>query len=120
MVNSLNILRVATEAFKREKHLQNIAEAHEGRLTVTHNGGMWKIDHSFIALLSVLVQRGETAIIPDMFRVPRTVNPKELLETSMQRYEEVMNSWKTEYAKAARIRNAENLRKDMKLWPPES
>ena len=98
-----NLEQFARERFEFNRQKQTLKEQQIQRLTVAHNGGMFKID---LILITWLYQQnmhaglfqGETqTILPDMYDTPIKIDIEELLKLCVERWQEVNNDWYNEY-----------------------
>ena len=92
-----SIQELSELARKREITKREVAERMEARLIAAFNGGMWKISPAFISFIDVMTRYGKQVVIIDEYGVPRQVNPNELLDFAVKRYQEVLNQWYNEY-----------------------
>ncbi len=86
------------EAKARFNH--NIAKTHlkdkyDGKLIVAEQGGLWKATPELISFLSAV--DSEHVVLVDNFDNTVQVNRKQLLETLVNTYQNVMNQWHTEW-----------------------
>jgi hypothetical protein len=72
-----------------------LREKYQAKLMFAHAGGMWRANPELLVLLAT-VPPGD-AVIPDLYETPVRVNPEELRALAMQRWQEQMNAWLTEY-----------------------
>jgi len=72
-----------------------LREKYQAKLMFAHAGGMWRANPELLVLLAT-VPPGD-AVIPDLYETPVRVNPEELRGLAMQRWQEQMNAWLTEY-----------------------
>jgi hypothetical protein len=56
---------------------------------------MWRANPELLVLLAT-VPPGD-AVIPDLYETPVRIDPDELRGLAMQRWQEQMNAWLTEY-----------------------
>jgi hypothetical protein len=72
-----------------------LREKYQAKLMFAHAGGMWRANPELLVLLAT-VPPGD-AVVPDLYETPVRVNPEELRGLAMQRWQEQMNAWLTEY-----------------------
>jgi len=72
-----------------------LREKYQAKLMFAHAGGMWRANPELLVLLAT-VPPGD-AVIPDLYETPVRVDPEELRGLAMQRWQEQMNAWLTEY-----------------------
>ena len=98
-----NLEQYAKERFELNRQKQTLKEQQQQRLTVTHNGGMFRVD---MTLLNYLYMKNTNAglfgqsiksILCDSYDTPIEVDVQELLELCDERWNEVHNDWHNEY-----------------------
>jgi hypothetical protein len=72
-----------------------LREKYQAKLMFAHAGGMWRANPELLVLLAT-VPPGD-AVIPDLYETPVRIDPDELRGLAMQRWQEQMNAWLTEY-----------------------
>jgi hypothetical protein len=72
-----------------------LREKYQAKLMFAHAGGMWRANPELLVLLAT-VPPGDS-VIPDLYETPVRVDPEELRALAMQRWQEQMNAWLTEY-----------------------
>ena len=93
----------ARERFEFNRQKQTLKEQQQQRLTVTHNGGMFRVDMTLIVYLKQRIMdaglfgASNKLVIPDSYDTPIEVNVQELLELCDERWNEVHNDWHNEY-----------------------
>jgi len=88
------------------KHAQRLLhESMQDQLIFAHSNGMWRANRELIAFLSAF-QHTNHLVVEDIYGVPRTVNPQELLEQACQRYQSAANAWAVAWADLAKVRKA--------------
>ncbi len=78
-----------------------LRETYQAKMLFTHNGGMWCAGPDLIMLCKACEG---TVVLEDYYQTPISVDSDELLEISMQRWQEQMNAWQNEYNKMSKIR----------------
>jgi hypothetical protein len=86
---------------------KNLTERMQSRLTVSHQGGVFRVDADLFVLLSLT--EGDEMVILDSYDTPILVNRKELCDTAKQRYFELTNEWLAEWERLKKIRKAEDV-----------
>jgi hypothetical protein len=81
--------------FDHQQSKQVLAEKYQAKLVFAHNGGLWKANPELINIL-VFLQNKETAVIVDIQGTPVKINPSDLLEQVLLRWQEQMNAWYNE------------------------
>ena len=94
---------LVSEARERFNHAQSkryLKEKYTNMLTVTHAGGMFKIDQTLISFL----YSTDCYILIDLHDNPIRVNRLELLELATTTYNRVMTEWLEEYTELSKSR----------------
>jgi hypothetical protein len=94
----MNTDELVTHSRARFDHHQArtvLREKYQAKLMFAHAGGMWRANPELLVLLAT-VPPGD-AVIPDLYETPVRVDPEELRGLAMQRWQEQMNAWLTEY-----------------------
>jgi hypothetical protein len=105
-----DIQQTIKAAWNRKQVYAAIKEKFQESLTFSHSGGMWKADRETISFLSAFLHFSpEQITMEDIYGVPRQVNPKELLDLCITKYQYVANNWAVEYRELSSIRRAENV-----------
>ena len=93
----------ARERFEFNRQKQTLKEQQQQRLTVTHNGGMFRVDMTLIVYLKQSVMdaglfgASSKLVIPDSYDTPIEVDIEQLLRSCAERWAEVHNDWYNEY-----------------------
>ena len=107
-----NLESYANERFALNRQKQTLKEQQQQRLTVTHNGGMFRVD---ITLLTYLYMKNTNAglfgqstksILCDSYDTPIEIDCTELIVLCEQRWQEVHNDWLNEYQELKTKRKA--------------
>ena len=85
----------ARERFEFNKQKQTLLEQQQQRLSVTHNGGLFRVTMTLINWLHV--KQDLVCILPDSYDTPVEINCAELLALCESRWNEVHNDWYNEY-----------------------
>ena len=93
-----NLESYAKERFELNRQKQTLREQQQQRLSVTYNGGLFRVD---MTLLNYLYMKNANdcteSILPDSYDTPVLVDVAELLRLCEQRWNEVHNDWYNEY-----------------------
>lgn len=98
-----NLETYARERFELNRQKQTLKEQQQQRLTVTHNGGLFRVDMTLLNYLYMknvnagLFQQTTKCILPDSYDTPIEVDIVELVTLAEQRWNEVHNDWYNEY-----------------------
>jgi hypothetical protein len=98
-----NLESYANERFALNRQKQTLKEQQQQRLSVTYNGGLFRVDMTLLSYLYMknvnvgLFNKSVETIIPDSYDTPIEVNVQELLELCDERWNEVHNDWHNEY-----------------------
>jgi len=79
-----------------------LRETYQAKMLFAHNGGMWKASPELIVLCECC--QDTTAVFEDYYHTPVSVNPAELKQLVMQRWQEQMNAWQAEYEEISKQR----------------
>ena len=93
------------ERFDHVASKQSLNERVQKMLTISYNGGMFKITPELFATLATF-HDSETLVLPDAFGNPILVDTQELLYKSKLKYKEVTNEWLAEYDALKQVRSA--------------
>ena len=97
-----NLSNTIKRRFDHEASRQALKEKYEAKLIFAHQGGMFRAGPELIVLLNSLSQ--DSVIIVDLYDSPVTVNKAQLLEDTVQRWQEQLNAWQVELAELSRER----------------
>ena len=98
-----NLETYAKERFELNRQKQTLKEQQQQRLTVTYNGGLFRVDMTLLNFLYMknanagLFQQSTECILPDSYDTPIKVDVVELIRLCEQRWNEVHNDWYNEY-----------------------
>ena len=98
-----NLEKYASERFELNRQKQTLKEQQQQRLSVTHNGGLFRVDMALLNYLYMkntnagLFQQSTKSILPDSYDTPIEIDCVELLILCEQRWQEVHNDWYNEY-----------------------
>lgn len=98
-----NLETYAKERFELNRQKQTLKEQQQQRLTVTYNGGLFRVDMTLLNFLYMknanagLFQQSTECILPDSYDTPIKVDVVELIRLCEQRWNEIHNDWYNEY-----------------------
>ena len=98
-----NLETYAKERFELNRQKQTLKEQQQQRLSVTYNGGLFRVDMTLLNFLYMknanagLFQQSTECILPDSYDTPIKVDVVELIKLCEQRWNEVHNDWYNEY-----------------------
>ena len=98
-----NLETYAKERFELNRQKQTIKEQQQQRLSVTYNGGLFRVDMILLNYLYMknanagLFQQSTECILPDSYDTPIKVDVVELIRLCEERWNEVHNDWYNEY-----------------------
>ena len=87
--------------FEHESARRTLREKYQAKFTFAHAGGMWQ---AVPELLTTLKCCTGTVVILDLYENPIQVNAEEFYELVLQRWQEQLNAWLTEYEQLNRNR----------------
>jgi len=102
------IKQKAKAAWDRSLLRTNLKQHFQDQLNFAYSGGMWRADRETIAFLSAF-RDIEHLVVEDIYGVPRAVNPQELLEQCIERYQYAANTWSQEYRKFSQTRRVDDV-----------
>jgi len=107
----IDLQQQAKTAFDHAVAKKNLKERIESRLTITHRGGVFRINTDLFVLLDLYEDDGwnDEMVLLDAYDTPVVVNRKELKDTAKQRYAELMNEWLAEWNKLKQVRKADDV-----------
>jgi len=80
--------------FEHEAARRTLREKYQAKFTFAHAGGMWQAGPELLTTLKCC--NGDVVIV-DLYENPVKVNAEELYEMAIQRWQEQLNAWLTEY-----------------------
>ena len=107
-----NLEDYARERFEINRQKQTLREQQKQRLTVTYNGGIFKVDMPLLSYLYMkcanagLFQTSREDILPDIYDTPIKVDVQELLVLVDERWKEVNNDWLNQFEELKTKRKA--------------
>ena len=93
--------KYAKAKFEHGVAKRNLKERIEAELHITHNGGMWRASPELIVLCNSCEG---TVVLEDLYNTPVSVDSNELCTLAIQRWQEQMNAWQTEYKEISKNR----------------
>lgn len=99
----MDIQELSQKSYDRALAQKNLEEKQLVRLTFAYQNGIWLCDENLICLLQSYQNKDEVVLL-DSNKIPRKINPKEMLQQAQQRHQEVLNDWLIEYNNLAKIR----------------
>jgi len=79
-----------------------LRETYQAKMLFAYNSGIWKASPELIVLCECC--NDSQAVFEDFYNTPVSVNPSELKQLAMQRWQEQMNAWQAEYEEISRQR----------------
>lgn len=101
----MDIQDLVKKSYDRALAQKNLEEKQLSRLVITYASGIWVCDANLICLLQSFRNHDNEVIILDSNKIPRKINPIELLRLVQQRHQEILNDWLIEYNNLAKIRS---------------
>jgi hypothetical protein len=97
-------------AYDHEYARRNIKHQMQNRLTVNHNGGVFKVTPELILFLNHYHNQAQTELVVlDAYENPIRANTAELYDLASKRYQEIMNEWELAWQEQIKIRSAANV-----------
>ena len=87
--------------FEHEAARRALREKYQAKFTFAHAGGMWQAGPELLTTLKCCTG---TVVILDLYENPIQVNAEEFYELVLQRWQEQLNAWLTEYKQLNRNR----------------
>ena len=101
-MNTENIVAHARARFDHEAARRALKEKYQGKMIFAYNGGMFRAGPEL--QMTVLTCPETEAVILDLYENPISVNTRELLALSQQRWQEQMNAWLVEFTELSQQR----------------
>jgi hypothetical protein len=73
-----------------------LKEKYQAKMLFAYNGGMWCAGPELLTLLQALPVDDDVVLL-DLYETPIKINPNELRYLALDRWQEQMNAWLTEY-----------------------
>jgi hypothetical protein len=103
----IDLQQQAKLSFDHAVAKKNLTERMNSRLTVTHRGGVFRVNTDLFVLLDLLEQ--DEMVILDVYDTPVLVQIAEIRQLAKQRYAELMNEWLAEWERIKKTRRAEDV-----------
>ena len=103
----IDLQQQAKLSFDHAVAKKNLTERMNSRLTVTHRGGVFRVNTDLFVLLDLLEQ--DEMVILDVYDTPVLVQIAEIQQLAKQRYAELMNEWLAEWERIKKTRRAEDV-----------
>ena len=103
----IDLQQQAKLSFDHAVAKKNLTERMNSRLTVTHRGGVFRVNTDLFGLLDLLEQ--DEMVILDVYDTPVLVQIAEIQQLAKQRYAELMNEWLAEWERIKKTRRAEDV-----------
>ena len=87
--------------FEHAAARRTLREKYQAKFTFAHAGGMWQAGPELLTTLKCCTG---TVVILDLYENPIQVNAEEFYELVLQRWQEQLNAWLTEYEQLNRNR----------------
>ena len=87
--------------FEHEAARRTLREKYQAKFTFAHAGGMWQAGPELLTTLKCCTG---TVVILDLYENPIQVNAEEFYELVLQRWQEQLTAWLTEYEQLNRNR----------------
>lgn len=100
MTIDINALRTR---FDHESAKESLREKYQAKMIFAYAGGMWQAGSELLTLLKA-VEKEKTIVLLDLYRNPILINVKEFKNLVLERWQEQMNLWHSEYQKLLHIR----------------
>lgn len=104
----MDIQDLSKKSYDRALAQKNLEEKQLSRIIVTYANGIWVCDTNLICLLYSFKDMQDVVLL-DSNKIPRKVNPAELLRLAQTRHQEVLNDWLIEYNNLAKIRTVRHV-----------
>lgn len=107
-----NLETYARERFELNRQKQTLKEQQQQRLTVTYNGGLFRVDTTLLSYLYMknanagLFKQSTKSILTDSYDTPIEIDCVELIQLCEARWNEVHNDWYNEYQELKTKRKA--------------
>jgi len=91
--------QLITQARARFEHAaakRLLREKYQAKMMFAHAGGMWQAGPELLSTLKFCVIDRDVVLL-DMYDNPVKINTKELWNLTVERWQEQMNAWHTEY-----------------------
>ena len=93
-MNSDELISYGRARFDHAAAKRLLKEKYQAKFLFAHAGGMWQAGPELLTLLKCC---SGTTVILDLYENPVQVAAEELYELAIQRWQEQLNAWLTEY-----------------------
>ena len=100
-MNTDQLISHSRARFEHEAARRTLREKYQAKFTFAHAGGMWQAGPELLTTLKCCTG---TVVILDLYENPIQVNAEEFYELVLQRWQEQLNAWLTEYEQLNRNR----------------
>ena len=100
-MNTDQLLAHSRARFEHTAARRVLKEKYQAKFTFAHAGGMWQAGPELLTTLKCCTG---TVVILDLYENPIQVNAEEFYELVLQRWQEQLNAWLTEYEQLNRNR----------------
>ena len=95
-MNTDDLITQSRTRFEHTTAKRVLKEKYQAKLLFAHAGGMWQAGPELLTLLHI-VKENDPVVLLDLYQNPVSVNPKEIAEIAMYRWQEQMNAWLIEH-----------------------
>jgi hypothetical protein len=96
-MDTKSLISEARARFNHNQAKEYLRDKYESKLTAADQGGLWKITPELISFLSSRLPNSTHIILVDSYDNPCKVDTEKLLKKLQSVYDEVMESWYTEW-----------------------
>ena len=93
-MNTDELVAYGRSRFEHATARRTLKEKYQAKFIFAHAGGMWQAGPELLTTLKCCT--GDVVIL-DLYEAPVRVNAEEFYEQVLQRWQEQLNSWLTEY-----------------------
>jgi hypothetical protein len=104
----MDIQNLSKKSYDRVLAQKILEEKQLARMLLAHANGMWICDANLICLLQSYKHLDEIILL-DSNKIPRKINPSELMQLVQTRHQEVLNDWLIEYNNLIKIRTIKHV-----------
>jgi hypothetical protein len=95
-MNTDDLISHSRARFDHHQARTVLKEKYQAKLNFAHNGGMFCAGPELLILLQSVPIEDEIVIV-DLYENPIKINPTELKQLVLQRWQEQMNAWLSDY-----------------------
>lgn len=95
-MNTDNLIAHSRARFEHAAAKRILKEKYQAKMIFAYSGGMWQAGPELLTLLTAIPVE-DSVVILDLYGNPVMVNPVELQHLALERWQEQMNAWLTEY-----------------------